>query len=71
MKKFYNHDFYTAIMDEDLGHIEELIKNHGSNFSILVKDRAYENFRKVKIIRKRFYRLYQISHGQKKCHIFS
>lgn len=35
-------------MDEDLGHIEDLTKQHGSNFSIPVQDTAYGDLWKVK-----------------------
>lgn len=48
MKKFYNHEFYTAIMDEDLGHLEDLTKKHGSNFLIPVQDTAHGDLWKVK-----------------------
>lgn len=66
MKKFYNHEFYTAIMDEDLGQIEDLTKKHGSNFPIPVQDTAYGDLWKVK---KMFRCL--MSHSQKKCQPFS
>ncbi|KAF7663104.1 hypothetical protein LDENG_00219310 [Lucifuga dentata] len=36
--KFQSDDFYTAIMEEDLGRIEELFKLYGSNFLIKIKD---------------------------------
>lgn len=38
--KFHNNEFYTAIVDEDLEHIEELSKQYGSNFLIKVQDGA-------------------------------
>lgn len=30
----HNNDFYAAIMDEDVGRIEELSKTYGSNYFI-------------------------------------
>lgn len=48
MKRFYNHEFYTAIMDENLGHIEDLTKKHGSNFLIPVQETAHGDLWKVK-----------------------
>lgn len=38
--KFYNNEFYTAIMDEDLGRIEDMSKKYGSNFLINIQDGA-------------------------------
>ncbi|XP_056911056.1 ankyrin repeat domain-containing protein 61-like isoform X2 [Takifugu flavidus] len=40
MEKFYNQEFYTAIMDEDVDHIEDLTNKYGSNFLIRVLDTA-------------------------------
>lgn len=37
ISKFYNNEFYTAIMEEDLQRIEELIEKHGSNFLIEIR----------------------------------
>lgn len=48
MMKFYNHEFYTAIMNEDLDHIEDLTNKHGSNVLIPILDTAPGSFRKVK-----------------------
>lgn len=48
MKKFYDHEFYTAIMNEDLGRIEDLTKKYGSNFSITLQDTANGDLWKVK-----------------------
>ncbi|XP_040922857.1 ankyrin repeat domain-containing protein 61-like [Toxotes jaculatrix] len=38
--KIRNNEFYTAIMDEDLGRIEDVSKMYGSNFLIQVHDGA-------------------------------
>lgn len=38
--KFYNNDFYTAILNEDLGLIEDMSKKHGTNVLIKVQDTA-------------------------------
>lgn len=53
--KFYNNEFYTAIMDEDLGRIEDMSKKHGSDFLIKVQDTAPgEDFWKVNAIMQPF-----------------
>ncbi|KAM9336506.1 ankyrin repeat domain-containing protein 61-like [Symphorus nematophorus] len=36
--KFYNNEFYTTIMNEDLGRIEDMSKKYGSNFLIKTRD---------------------------------
>lgn len=71
MKTFYNHEFYTAIMDEDLGRIKELTKKHGSNFSILVKDTAHGNLRKVKLKKKKSFTAFNKCHMVRKSVNFS
>lgn len=38
--KLYNNEFYTAILDEDLGRIEDITKQYGSNFLIEVQEGA-------------------------------
>ncbi|KAG8009053.1 Ankyrin repeat domain-containing protein 61 [Nibea albiflora] len=38
--KLHNNEFYTAILDEDLGRIEDITKKYGSNFLIKVQDGA-------------------------------
>lgn len=48
MEKFYNREFYTAIMDEDVDHIEDLTNKYGSNFLICVLDTAPGDLWKVK-----------------------
>ncbi|KAF1374094.1 hypothetical protein PFLUV_G00245680 [Perca fluviatilis] len=35
--KFLNNEFYTGIMDEDLGHIGDMSKKYGSNFLIEIQ----------------------------------
>lgn len=53
--KFYNNEFYTAIMDEDLGRIDDMSEKHGSNFLIKVRDTAPgEDFWKVNAIMQTF-----------------
>nr|XP_033467600.1 ankyrin repeat domain-containing protein 61-like [Epinephelus lanceolatus] len=37
---FHNNDFYTAIMDQDLGRIEDMSKKYGSNFLIEIQGGA-------------------------------
>lgn len=32
--KFYKNEFYDAIMDEDVGRLEDMSKKYGSNFDI-------------------------------------
>lgn len=36
----YAEDFYTAIMEEDLGRIEDMTRTHGSNNHISMKNSA-------------------------------
>ncbi|XP_070847576.1 ankyrin repeat domain-containing protein 61-like [Chaetodon trifascialis] len=38
--KIHSNEFYTAIMDEDVGRIQDISKKHGSNFLIRIKDDA-------------------------------
>lgn len=42
-------------MDEDLGHLEDLTKKHGSNFLIPVQDTAHGDLWKVKKKKKKFH----------------
>ena len=37
MIKFHNNEFYTAVMDEDVGRIEDMSKKHGTNLPIQVQ----------------------------------
>lgn len=48
MEKFYNQEFYTAIMDEDVARIEDLSNKYGSNFLIRVLDTAPGDLWKVR-----------------------
>lgn len=49
MKKLYHdHEFYTAVMNEDLGRIEDLTKKYGSNFSMALQNTANGDLWKVK-----------------------
>lgn len=50
LTKFYNNEFYTAIMDEDTERIEDLSKKHGSNCFIREQDAAPGGLWKVKQI---------------------
>lgn len=53
--KFYNSEIYTAIVDEDLGRIEDMSKKHGSNVLLKVRDTAPgEDFQKVNAILQPF-----------------
>lgn len=56
MEKFYNQEFYTAIMDEDVDHIEDLTNKYGSNFLICVLDTAPGDLWKVKEHFSSFYK---------------
>lgn len=37
INEFYNNEFHTAIIDEDLGRIEDMSKKYGSNFLIKIQ----------------------------------
>lgn len=50
-------------MDEDLGHLEDLTKKHGSNFLIPVQDTAHGDLWKVKKKKKKSFTAF------KKCHM--
>lgn len=38
INKFPNNEFYSAIMDEDLGRIEDMSKKYGSDFLIAAQN---------------------------------
>lgn len=40
VSRFYKNEFYTAIVDEDMGHLDNIIKKYGSNFLIKTQDGA-------------------------------
>lgn len=40
ISRFYKNEFYAAILDEDVGHLDHLIKKYGSNFLIETQDGA-------------------------------
>lgn len=68
--KFQNDEFYTAIMDEDLGRIEDMSKKYGSNFVNKIQDEAPgELFWKVNatIFKKKKY-LWELKHVKCKFH---
>lgn len=57
--KFHNNEFYTAIMDEDLGRIEDMSNKYGSNFVIEMQDGAPgEVFWKVNVTMQLFFNNY-------------
>lgn len=61
MKKLYHeHEFYAAVMNEDLGRIEDLTKKYGSNFS-MAQNTANGDLWKVK---KKVSLPSKMSHGQ-------
>lgn len=51
MDRLYDSELYTAIMEEDLGLMEDLSKKHSSNFLIEVQGTAPRDFWKVTCVR--------------------
>lgn len=48
ISKIHSNEYYTAVMEEDLQRIEDLIEKHGSNFLIEPQGKVYkEAFCKV------------------------
>lgn len=48
ISKIHSNEFYTAVIEEDLQRIEDLIQKHGSNFLIETQGKVYkEAFCKV------------------------
>lgn len=70
ISKIHSNEYYTAVMEEDLQRIEDLIEKHGSNFLIEPQGKVYkEAFCKVnatmlpsyKILQGSFYACKQVS----------
>lgn len=55
LDRLFDSEFYAAIMDEDLGRIEDLSKKHSSNFLIEVQGTAPGDFWKVTAFARSFF----------------